>query len=139
MRLRSRRGSPLLVILLLALTALSGCSSTESNCLPEPLEARFLDGPEVQLHVSAEAAPCSLDYDGVVYELTVEGAEAVYPLGTVRPSRDGSFSAVFNVPPAALEDDGASIVVIGSPYDDCEDSGSADCVGYMTDLPAHGR
>jgi hypothetical protein len=139
MRLRSRRSSQLLVGLLFTVTALSGCASAESNCLPEPLEARFLDGPEVQLHVSADAAPCSLDYDGVVYELTVEGAEAVYPLGTVRPSLDGSFSAVFNVPPAALEDEGAIIVVLGSPYDDCVDSGSADCVGYMIDLPSHGR
>ena len=123
--------------LVLALTAgvLGGCSPSAQTCLPAPLQASIIEGAIPQIHLSAEQSRCTLRDSNTQYEVHIESSQADYPVGSISPQSDGSFSVVFVVPPRALEEDEARIVVTGSAYDDCVDSAVNDCVGYNAPLP----
>lgn len=77
--------------------------------------------------LSAPAAACRLDLGpGATYRLTFTNPAGDWPVGTVRPERDGRFSVAVTVP-AGVVTGGAMIQVGGAPSY-CPPNAS--CVGY---------
>ncbi|WP_404285953.1 hypothetical protein [Glutamicibacter arilaitensis] len=119
--------------LVLASSLVSSCSR-DDLCLPAPLA---VSSPGVEagstLTVSAPPATCDLGYAaGKTYILDLipenqnpgmQDLKAQY----VRVNADGSFSADIMVP-VALPPGDATVLVAGSPLDDCGTSGS--CAAY---------
>jgi hypothetical protein len=118
---------------------LGGCSGQE--CLPEPLRAQpstVASGSDVRL--SALAASCDLGYQkgGTTYTAILGGVEfdETYDLGSFPVAADGSFETTLRIP-EAVPPGSATVMVQGSPFDDCDDGGS--CVGYSTDIEIAAR
>lgn len=109
----------------------TGCSAS-NTCLPEALSAgeAIVDaGSDVK--ISAPRAACGLGYEpGKTYGLALLSVET--PTRRQEPvrvpvDRDGSFGMVLTIPrdfPAGH----ATVLVTGSPLDDCGDEGS--CAAY---------
>lgn len=107
---------------------LAGCASGP-QCLPASLHVNpstVAAGQTVTL--SAPAATCDLGYaPGHSYSLSIQTHGTVLKLPDVAVRTDGSFSAVITVPVTAPKG-AAEVVVTGSPFDNCDDTGS--CAGY---------
>ncbi|ERK71402.1 hypothetical protein [Leifsonia aquatica] len=124
----------------LALT-LAGCGSSArlgiDRCLPAPLEVTP-PGPDAgtTVTVSSPAAECDLGYSaGHTYSVTLVAEGVPGTPGTrtspveVEVAADGSFSVPLAIPDDFPRGD-ASVVVSGSPYDECGKDGTGSCAGY---------
>jgi hypothetical protein len=124
----------------LALT-LAGCGSSArlriDRCLPAPLEVTP-PGPDAgtTVTISSPPADCDLGYsDGHTYSVTLMAPGAPGTPGTRTPpvevevAADGSFSVPLAIPDDFPRGD-ASVVVSGSPYDECGKDGTGSCAGY---------
>jgi hypothetical protein len=120
-----------LAIAALPLT-LTGCVSTP-QCLPQPLittPSSVAAGSTVT--VSSKAASCDLGYpSGHTYTLQLGQGGVMTKAVDAPVKKDGSFAARLDVP-SDFARGTAYIVVKGSTYDDCKDTGSGSCAGYTT-------
>ena len=91
--------------------------------------------------VSSAGFKCGGSYpSGKTYrlELGLIGRQPPMELGSYPVNKDGSFEAVVSIPANASPGD-AGILVFGSPYDQCNDTGHGSCAGYgvsLTIIPA---
>ena len=109
----------------------SGCSAS-NKCLPEPMSARAeAAGAGSGVEISAPPAACDLGYGpGKTYELTLVSPDpATRTQAAVRvPVRDdGSFSTRVPIP-RDFPEGPATVLVTGSPLDECGAGGS--CAAY---------
>lgn len=122
--------------LALSLTAASlmvtGCAPA-ARCFPEPLKATpasVAAGGAVT--ISSAAARCDLGYpDGHTYSIVLWHRGIHSESSSVRVAPDGAFGTELTVP-ADFPHGEAFVVVSGSTYDDCADTGS--CAGYSTTI-----
>lgn len=110
----------------------TSCSSRDTTCLPAALEVSHATAkPGTLLQVSAPPAACDLGYaDQEVYtlELISENPDAVNSsLQEAKVNEDGSFSSDILIP-SNFPLGPASVLVTGSPFDDCKDDKS--CAAY---------
>lgn len=142
--MKARRTRPVSRVLLLGLaasiamltaTTLTACAPEPDRCLPAPLDVSSADvAPGESLTVRSAAAECDLGYEnGASYSIAVVSSSGEQSDDVDVPvERDGSFSTEITVP-ESFPDGAASVVVSGSPYDECdEDSGS--CAAYVVDI-----
>jgi hypothetical protein len=137
---RSLIGSSVLVAMLAAALGVAGCSTTppgSTYCLPEPLH---VTPPQVAAgsSVTIASAPfkCGGTYPaGKKYQLTLGlvGRQPAVDLGSYPVNTDGSFAATVPIPADASPGE-AGIIVHGSPFDQCGDSGQGSCAGYVVSL-----
>jgi hypothetical protein len=106
-------------------------------CLPEPLQidpAQVISGSSVTL--SSAPFQCGGSYPaGKTYQLTLGlvGRTAPVDLGSYPVKVDGSFRATILIPSDASPGE-AYIIIHGSPFDQCDDSGHGSCAGYGVGL-----
>lgn len=120
---------------------LAGCGSSvrlgPPPCLPAPLEvAPPRPDAGTTVTVSSPAAECDLGYSaGHTYSVTLVAEGVPGTPGTrtspveVEVAADGSFSVPLPIPDGFPRGD-ASVVVTGSPYDECGKDGTGSCAGY---------
>jgi len=137
---RSLIGLSVVAAMLAAALGVGACSPTppRSNpCLPEPLHvnpAQVAAGSSVAV-VSAPFK-CGGTYPaGKKYKLTLGlvGRQSPMDLGSYPVNMDGSFAATVPIPANALPGE-VAIIVHGSPFDQCDDSGQGSCAGYVVSL-----
>ena len=141
-----RAPAVLLVAVLGGSGALVGCGAggpLGDECLPEPLVLRPVEvraGNTVTL--SSPPFRCDGSYDdGHRYELTLAllGRQEPVDLGEAPVARDGSFSTELEIP-ADVSPGPAAISVLGSPLDECDDTGGGtSCAGYSVELTVLAR
>lgn len=132
----------MLVAVLGCSVALGACGARSPaprlGCLPSRLR---VDPPRVKaggiVEVSSPRFACRGSYPvGHRYTLILGqvGRAAPVRLGAFPVGRDGAFSAMVRIPDSASPG-GSYIIVMGSPFDDCAESGgaAASCAGY--DVP----
>jgi hypothetical protein len=86
--------------------------------------------------VSSAPFKCHGSYQpGKTYQLTLGliGRSAPIDLGSYPVNADGSFRALVEIPASASPGD-AAIIIHGSPFDQCDDSGQGSCAGYVAGL-----
>lgn len=106
-------------------------------CLPEPLH---VNPPQIpagsSVIVSSAGFNCGGSYpSGQQYrlELGLLGRQPPLELGSYPVNTNGSFEATVRIPENASAGE-AAIIVYGSPFDQCTDSGQASCAGYGVTL-----
>jgi hypothetical protein len=134
------------VLAVMAILILAGCvpgNSSNSGCLPSPLEASPRNvAAGTTLTLVAPKFACGASYPtGKTYRLTLGlvGRAAPVDLGPFPVNSDGSFHAIVTIPRSASPGE-AAISVTGSSFDNCTDTASS-CAGYVagfTILPASG-
>jgi hypothetical protein len=122
--------------------ACSPAQPGSTRCLPEPLH---VNPPEVaagsSVSISSAGFKCGASYPaGKRYELTLGlvGRQPPINLGSYPVNTDGSFGAQVAIPADASPGE-AYVIVRGSPFDQCADSGQGSCAGYdvqLTIIPA---
>lgn len=129
---RARVVANAVVLCLLALPlsmVLTSCAQVRT-CFPAKLAVSsdaVSRGDVVTL--SSPAAHCDLGYGAVrEYSVRLGAGHVSTPAVLVHVARDGSFSTDFRVP-RSFPAGPAEFFVIGSPYDDCDDTGGS-CAGY---------
>lgn len=127
------RRAMLTIAACIPLFAVPACSAYVPTCLPASLR---VDPSAVRVGdvatVSASAVSCDLGLSKQAeYTVLLVTSAQSWTLGTTRPNSDGHFTFKAYIPTQAPPGR-ASIVVKGSPYDDCERTGS--CVGYTVAL-----
>ena len=138
MRRRGSAGVLAVAVAVAVATVLSGCSGfgaiTLRTCLPARLHvAPAIAAPGEMVTVSSGPADCDLGYqDGHVYTLSIVVPRHRSPAATVTVDTRGRFTTTLTVPADFPEGD-AAVVVDGSPYDHCDDTG-ASCAGYSAAL-----
>jgi len=120
-------------VALLSYARSSGAIRPAAACFPAPLQAEpAVVHPGQPLTVRSGAAACRLGYaPRHAYSVTLQHRESVTTPISVDVTPDGRFRATIDVPATFPRGD-AVVIVTGSPYDRCEDSGS--CVGYSVTL-----
>ena len=148
-RMRPPARSPIALTVLAVMFAaglgIAACSPAQpgsTTCLPEPLH---VNPPEVaagsSVSISSARFKCSASYPaGKRYELTLGlvGRQPPMNLGSYPVNTDGSFDAQVAIPPDASPGE-AYVIVHGSPFDHCDQSGQGSCAGYgvrLTIIPA---
>jgi|GEM_PF-6628531 len=104
-------------------------------CLPASLHARpAVVHPGETVVLSSGAASCDLGYArDRLYTVVLQRRELSTPPLHVAVARDGRFEAELTVPATFPRGD-AVLNVTGSPYDECDDTGSHSCAGYWVPL-----
>jgi hypothetical protein len=118
--------------LLLCLTGCApGVTVAGSVCLPAPLRVSPVTAaPGDTLLVSSGPADCDLGHGPHhTYRVKLIAPHVSSPPVSVEPAPDGRFSVELPVPGGFPPGD-AFIVVTGSPFDHCDDTGSGSCAGY---------
>jgi hypothetical protein len=110
--------------------------------LPEPLH---VNPAQVAAGSSVAVASAPFKYGGTYpagkkYQLSLGlvGRQPPMNLGSYPVNTDGSFAASVPIPAKASPAE-AAIIVHGSPFDQCDDSGQGSCAGYVvsfTIIPA---
>ena len=130
----SRIGAGAAVAAVLLCAGLAGCSQNLIGtwCLPGPLRVSPATAAPVEvISVSSGPSDCNLGYrPGRTYRVTLERSHVAAPAVEVEPSRDGSFSISLVVPDGFPSGE-AAVVVTGSSFDQCDDTGFGSCAGYM--------
>lgn len=121
-----------LAVAALSLT-LTGCSGASSRCFPEPLKAtQTSTSAGGSVTVSSAAASCDLGYSADhTYSLILANKGVISKAVRALVGKDGSFSAELMVP-ADFPQGETYVLVKGSTYDNCKDTGS--CVGYAVSI-----
>ena len=114
---------------------LAACNGATQRCLPAELAASPKKvGPGDSLRLTSGPAECDLDLDGdarytiVLYSSTAQESEPV----EIPIDNTGVFSSEVLIP-ESFTPGIASVVVTGSPYDDCGDE-SGSCAQYSVDV-----
>jgi hypothetical protein len=118
--------------------AVPACSANVPGCLPAPLHVApgAVRAGDVAT-VSAPGASCDLSLaKQTEYTVLLVTSDQSWTLGRTHPDVDGHFTLNATIP-TDVSPGPARIVVTGSPYDDCEKTGS--CVGYTVALTLEGQ
>ncbi|MEV8215056.1 hypothetical protein [Leifsonia sp. NPDC077715] len=118
-------------IALAAAAQSAGIIRPAAMCLPAPLHARpAVVHPGETVVLSSGAASCDLGYArDRLYVVVLQHRELSTPPLHVAVARDGRFETELTVPETFPRGD-AVLNVTGSPYDECDDTGSHSCAGY---------
>ncbi|MGO4534199.1 hypothetical protein [Leifsonia sp. 2MCAF36] len=133
-----RRMAAAAALAVLALPLL-GCKEqpdlSRARCLPPPLQVEpSVVSPGQVVTVSSRAAGCDLGYaPDRMYNVSLLRAGTGLAPESVAVNQDGSFSTSVLVANTFPSGD-ATIVVKGSPYDDCADSTFGSCAGYTATI-----
>jgi hypothetical protein len=137
----------IVVAALLGLTlsaACSACGLGTSTCFPEPLHVNPLGvAAGSSVIISSAGFKCNGSYpSGKKYQLTLGlvGRSEPMDLGSYPVNANGSFNATVRIPASASPGE-SYVVVRGSPFDRCEESGQGSYAGYsvrLTIMPATG-
>ncbi|MDN4614568.1 hypothetical protein P5G50_08895 [Leifsonia sp. F6_8S_P_1B] len=126
-------------VVVLAAAALAGCAGpayvSAHVCLPDRLVAEpSAAAPGEVVLISSGGVECNLGYEGDhSYRVTVRQVGASSPAIGVPVQENGTFHAAITVPEAFTAGE-AVIVVEGSTYDQCDDSGFGSCAGYSVGI-----
>ncbi|WP_431220912.1 hypothetical protein [Leifsonia xyli] len=128
-------GAAVLAVVLVGQAQSAGLIAPASVCFPAQLEAApAVAHPGQDVTLSSGAADCDLGYDpGHTYAVTLQHRETRTAPMRVVVATDGSFRVTVAVP-ATFPRGQAVVIVTGSPYDECDDTPSASCVGYSIPL-----
>jgi hypothetical protein len=109
----------------------AGIIRPAAMCLPAPLHVRpAVVHPGQTVVLGSGAAACDLGYArDRRYVVVLQHRELHTPPLHVAVARDGSFETELTVPETFPRGD-AVLSVEGSPYDECDDTGSHSCAGY---------
>ncbi|MGH1548388.1 hypothetical protein ACRAWB_04080 [Leifsonia poae] len=109
----------------------AGIIRPAAMCLPAPLHARpAVVHPGQTVALSSGPAACDLGYArDRLYVVVLQHRDVHTPPLHVAVARDGRFETELVVPPDFPRGE-AVLSVEGSPYDECDDTGSASCAGY---------
>lgn len=110
-------------------TTPSGRLEAQQRCFPAPVRVEPATAhPGSALTVNSDAADCDLGYArGHTYSVVVRHRDTVTDPVRTEVRTDGVFRTTIDLP-ADFPAGDAVVIVTGSPYDDCDDTGS--CVGY---------
>ncbi|HJX78677.1 hypothetical protein [Glutamicibacter sp.] len=120
------------ITLMVPLLLATGCSKSQERCLPEAMSlSETTAQPGGTITVSAPAAKCDLGYaEGKNYTLRlISEYSETDPLEgrEILVNTDGSFSDEVPIP-TDFPQGAATLLVTGSPYDECGDAES--CAAY---------